>query len=386
MDSPDLIIRNAHLINPATDFSGVIDIAVTGDRIVGVGDYSLTESRVSIDASGMYASAGWIDLHTHVFRGANADGVDADTQAGVCKGVTTVIDAGSSGWYSWKTFQEAVVDNSDTRVLAFCSVSLVPTVFPQHGQWDNFSQGKLIDFIESQAELGRCLGVKVSATQEHSGDLSLIPLQLAKQVSRLSGTGLMVQIGEAPPVIEDVLNLLEEGDIVTHSWHGMAGGLLGRNKKPVPETLASVERGVKFDIGHGSTGFSFETARYALDAGLPIHAISTGIQEDCLYKSVFDLATTMSKFLHLGLELSEVVGLVTHSPASIIHRESDLGSIEVDRVADITLFRIEDGEFDLVDSEGRLEVGNQKIKVEYGIRAGKVRKANCSSQPGHSMA
>src|SRR5690606_38561318 len=134
-------------------------------------------------------------------------------------------------------------------------------------------------------------------------------------------------------------------DVVTHCWHGKYGGLFGRDKKPLPETWAAVERGVRFDIGHGSASFSFDTARYALDAGLPLHAISTDIHGRNLRGPVFDQATTMAKFLHLGLDLSEVVRLSTASPAQLINRDHEIGTLHNGLEADITIFRVLEGEF-----------------------------------------
>lgn len=370
----DVLIRQARVIDPASGVDQVADIAVSGGRIVGIGDYTNAEAPRVINASGMVASPGWIDLHAHVFKGASANGVHADRQAGIATGVTTVVDAGTCGLYTWQTFREGVLDVAKTRVLAFLNISMVPTYAPKHGEWNNFSQGKTIEFAEQEVEAGRCVGIKVLASQTHCGNLGIIPVELARQAARLSGTGLMVHIGNAPPVIEDVLTLLGESDIVTHCWHGKYGGLLGRDKKPLPETLAAVERGVKFDIGHGSASFAFETARYAMDAGLPLHAISTDIHGGNIGGPVYDQATTMSKFLHLGFSLPEVIRLSTLSPAELIHREHELGSLASGREADITLFRVVSGDFELVDSERRKERASQMLEVEYTIRAGQVVK------------
>jgi dihydroorotase len=205
-----------------------------------------------------------------------------------------------------------------------------------------------------------------------------MPVELARQAARLSGTGLMVHIGNAPPVIEDVLALLGEGDIVTHCWHGKYGGLLGRDRKPLPETWAAVERGVKFDVGHGSASFSFETARYALDAGLPLHAISTDLHGGNVKGPVHDMATTMTKLLHLGLSLPEVIRLSTQSPAALLRRDQELGSLACGREADITLFRVIDGNFEVTDSERRTERAGRHLQVDYTIRAGQVVR-----EPGH---
>jgi dihydroorotase len=375
MSSPDLAIRHAQVIDPASGRQDVADIMVSGGRIVGIGTYEDTGTARVIDARGMIASPGWIDLHAHVFNGASAKGLDPDSQVGIATGVTTVVDAGTCGLYTWNTFRDSVIDVAKTRVLAFLNVSMVPTVFPKHGEWSNFSQGKTIALAEHEAQQGRCVGIKVLASQTYCGNLGTIPVELARQAARLSGTRLMVHIGNAPPVIEDTLSLLGEGDIVTHCWHGKYGGLLGRDKKPLPETWAAVERGVRFDIGHGSASFSFETARYALDAGLPLHAISTDLHGGNVKGPVYNMATTMTKLLHIGVSLPEVIRLSTQSPAELIDRCHELGSLAPGREADITLFRVVEGDFELMDSEKRTERASRCLDVTYTIRAGEVIEA-----------
>lgn len=369
----DLIIRNCHVIDPAQDIDGVRDIAIDGDRIAAVGDLSGTTAHEEIDGSGLYASPGWIDLHVHVYDGAIASGgVDPDQEAGVRTGVTTVVDAGTSGAGTWDAFRKYVVDRSVTRVLAYLNVSLMPLVGPRHGQWDNFSQGTTVALAEREAEAGLCLGIKVLASQRHCGNLGIEPVKLARQAARLSGTGMMVHMGEGPPVIQDVLAEMDEGDILTHCWKGTVGNLLGRDRKPIPAAWEAVERGVKFDIGHGQSSFSYETARYALDAGLPLHAISTDIHRGNLNGPVYSQGTTMAKFLHLGLDLREVIRLATISPAELIHREHEIGSLRPGMCADITLFRVVEGEFDLTDAEGRTERATRIFDVAGTIRGGAV--------------
>jgi len=369
----DLLIRGARVIDPAQNIDGIHDIAVKDGRIVGVSDYAGDTADRIIDAQGLTASPGWIDLHVHVFDGAvSSGGVDADTQAGIATGVTTVVDAGSSGAGTWKAFREYVVERSQTRVYAYLNVSLMPSRGPRHGSWDNFSQGTTIQLAEAEAASGLCLGIKVLASQRHCGNLGIIPMQLARQASRLSGTGLMVHLGEAPPIIEDVLELMDEGDILTHCWKGVYGGLLGRDNKPLPETWAAVERGVKFDIAHGQSSFSYDTARYAMDAGLPVHAISTDIHGGNVKGPVYNMATTMAKFLHLGFDLPEVIRLSTLSPAQLMHKDHEVGSLEPGRRADITIFHLVEGKFPLTDAERKTEIADRNFVVDYTVLGGAV--------------
>lgn len=367
-----LIIRGARVIDPAQQIDQIADIAVSGSQLVGIGHYPDQAGATVIDASGAIASPGWIDLHAHVFTETGISGVQADRDAGVATGVTTVVDAGTAGAGNWGAFREGVINTATTRVLAYLNVSLRHIDGPRHGEWSNFAQAQTILLAEREAAAGCCVGIKVLASQTHCGNLGITPVKLARQAARLSGTGLMVHIGNAPPVIEDVLDLLGEGDIVTHCWHGKYGGLLGRDKKPLPATWAAVERGVKFDIGHGSASFSLVTARHALDAGLPLHAISTDLHQGNLHGPVYDMGTTMAKFLHLGFDLPEVIRLSTWSPAQLMQRSADLGSLHSGRTADITIFRVMEGEFPLTDSERRTETADRQLAVLYTVRNGQV--------------
>lgn len=370
--APTLLIRGARVIDPAQQLDQLADIAVSGDKIVGIGHYPETTGATVIDASGCIASPGWIDLHAHVYAASGINGVHADHEAGIATGVTTVVDAGTTGAGNWAAFRAEVINVAATRVLAFLNISLRPIEGPRHGEWSNFNQGQTIALAEREAAAGCCLGIKVLASQTHCGNLGITPVKLARQAARLSGTGLMVHIGNAPPIIEEVLELLDEGDIVTHCWHGKYGGLLDRDRKPLAATLAAVDRGVKFDIGHGSASFAFATARHALEAGLPLHAISTDLHQGCLRGPVYDMGTTMAKFLHLGLTLPEVIRLSTWSPAQLIGRDADLGTLQSGRTADITIFRVIEGEFPLTDSERQTEIAHQQLAVRYTVQAGQV--------------
>lgn len=367
----DLLIRGAHVIDPAQGLDGMADIGIVQGAVARVGDLGGSVGGQVIDARGLYASPGWIDIHAHVWSSGGI-GVDPDREAGVMTGVTTVVDPGSAGAMEWEGFRAYNIAQSTTRVLAFLNVSLkqgMPGV-PRHGDWANFNQRQTIATVEQNPE--HIVGVKVLASQTHCGFMGLEPVKLAVQAARLSGTRVMCHIGNAPPVVQDVLNLLGPGDIVTHCWHGKPGGILGRDKKPIPEAWAAAERGVLFDIAHGQASFGFDAARHAMEAGFPVHSISTDIHRANLMGPVFDMGTTMAKFLHLGFSLAEVVRLSTVGPARCIGREGELGSLLPGRSADITLFRVEEGSFTLVDAEKKAEKGTRMLRPVYCVRGGKV--------------
>ena len=366
----DLIVRAARVIDAAEERDGPADIAVQGDRIVRVGDLKEDTADRVLDAPGLVASAGWIDLHVHCVRAALAASVDPDRDAGVETGVTTVVDTGSVGTEELSALRE-VAESATTRVLGYLNVSARRGPIT-HGDWSQFDQKLTIEAAEANRDL--LLGIKVLASQRHCGNLGIIPLQLGVQAAREARTGLMVHIGVAPPTIQDVLTMLGPGDIVTHCFKAYPGGIMSRAGRPVPEAWAAVDRGVRFDIGHGQGSFCFFAARQALAAAFPFHSISTDLHTGNVRGPVFTLARTMAKFLHLGVGLPDVVRLATLGPATAMGRVQEFGTLRPGACADITVFRVKEGPVAYTDSQGYTEQGNVDLEPVYTVRAGKVVK------------
>jgi len=364
----DVIVRGAQVIDAAQGLDGPADIGVIGDRIGAVGDLGGAEAGRIIDARGLIASAGWIDLHVHCLHGAHEGSVRPDEDCGVNTGVTTVVDTGSFGAAQFGAFRDTA-GRATTRVLGYLNVS-ARRGSPIHGDWSLFDQKRTIATAEAHRDL--LVGIKVLASQRHCGNLGLLPLQLCLQAAREARTGFMVHIGVAPPVIQDVLNALGPGDVVTHCFKAYPGGLMHRWGRPVPEAWAAAERGVRFDLGHGQGSFCFTAARQALAARFPLHSISTDLHQGNVKGPVFTLARTMAKFLHLGLSLPEVVRLVTLGPADAIGRAEEFGTLRPGACADITVFRVLDGPVEYVDSEGASEQGTVDLAAVHTVRAGKL--------------
>ncbi len=365
----DLIVRGGTLVDPRGERRA--DVGVVGGRIAAIDDLAGAAAGEVLDAAGSLVSAGWIDLHAHVWVGDTGLGIDPDARAGVRTGVTTVVDAGSFGAAHCDDFVAGSAAPAATRVLAFLNISVDRTRKPTHGHFDNFSTRRTLATLERDG--GRHLvGLKVLASQSHCGVMGAEPVKLAAQAGRLAALPVMCHIGNAPPVIDEVLGLLRAGDIITHCWHGKPGGLLGRGGVPLPATLEAVDRGLRFDLGHGSESFAFATARAARAAGLPLHSVSTDLHRRNVDGPVHDMATTMSKLLQLGFSLPEVVQLSTEGPAEAIGRGRDLGTLAVGREADVTVFRIEPGPVALRDAEGEVLTGERRIVPVATVRAGRV--------------
>ena len=372
-DSYDLIIADGRVIDLYNGMNQIADIGIREGRIVEVADY-LPRGRGKrvLDAKGLFVTPGWIDLHVHIFMGMSSNAIHPDKDAGVYTGVTTIADPGGFRGTEVDAFRRNIIDKSITRVIGFVNVSAhrnEPEI-PMQGSWKLFDQEITIKAIEDNRDILK--GVKVLASIIHAGNLGTTPTKLAVQAARESGTRVMAHIGKAPPVVQDTLNLLDRGDIVTHSMRGFPGGIFHSNGRPVAEAWQSLERGVRFDLGHGAASFAWEAARNAQKHNFPIHSLSTDIHSGSYKGPVWSYGRNMAKYLHLGYTVDELVQMTTIGPAELIDEGRELGSLSPGTVADLTLFQIVDQVTTLTDSRGISETGERDVQPVHCVRAGKV--------------
>lgn len=369
----DLLITGGVVIDPYSDTNKPADIGIKAGKIAAVAErIDRTRATRVLEAGGLYVSPGWIDLHAHIFRGVNPLGVHADRDAGVHVGVTTVADPGGFCSDDFPRYRREVVEKSVTRVLGFVNVAAHRSKgdAPMQGDWSLFDQEITIKTVLENRDVIK--GVKVLSSIRHAGNLTLTPTQLAVQAARETGTHVVAHIGMAPPLIQDVLNLLGPGDFVTHCFKGFPMGILHRDGRPVAEAWKALERGVSFDLGHGQGSFAWAAGRDALRHHFPLHSLSTDIHTGSLNGPVWTYGRTMAKFLHLGLSLPEVVKISTLGPARLIDEERELGSLSPGTVADLTVFRVVDKKVVLIDSLNNRENGSRDVEPVHCIRAGKV--------------
>ena len=322
----------------------------------GVLTMSLTgEPDQIVDARDCFVSPGFIDLHTHVFSHALFEHgrLPAD-RIGVRQGVACVVDAGSSGAVTIDAFEPNVLATQATDVFAFINIGSpgLPGLGGGHA-----SRPELCDLdgvVRAFDRFGDWLvGVKVLASQSHTGAFGLEAVKLARKASELAGRPLMLHIGNAPPVIDDVLDLLRPGDIVTHTYHGKVGGVLGYRDEVIPAFRAAVERGVIVDLGHGRSSFSFRVCEVALEAGMPLHCISSDLHRGNVDRYAVSLARTMTKLRTFGLSLPEVVERVTRNPAAAIGIDRfGFGALNEGQPARVSIFRETHERHELEDAEG----------------------------------
>jgi dihydroorotase len=350
----DLLLKGGAVIDPAQDLRGALDIAVQDGKIASVAaNIPASEARRVIHLPGKTVTPGLIDLHTHVFDGVAANGVHPDI-AGVHAGVTTVVDAGSSGCATFSAFPRHILPRCETEViplLHICQTGLAtnPDIIAESS----------ID-LESTLKVARehkglIKGIKARMVSPALEIFGMEMPRLAKRAARESGVPLMVHIGDTtkrydPNVIRELLPLLEPGDIVTHLFTANPGGVLDANGKLVPEAKELAARGVWLDTAHGRMNFGFNVGRRVLDQGVTPHCISTDLTIPGRANTVHSMVEIMARFLGMGFTLEQIIAMSTVNPARAIGEVDRLGSLAVGRQADISVLEVRDGHWVVYDT------------------------------------
>jgi dihydroorotase len=359
------------LIDPASRTDGIADVIIEDGRIGAVGP-GLVDDRMEgsrLDVSGLIVIPGLIDLHTHVYPGLGNFCVHPD-DAGVRRGVTTVIDAGTSGVATFGLARRWIDDPTvATRVVAFldpCQLYLATRDFICH-RLEIANDPRNLD-LESTAEAlaehaDVVVGFKVRACSTTDPNSSPF-VEGAKAVA--GSLPIMVHLGRFPhtPTIPtaELLKTLRSGDIITHAFRG-ASGVLDASGQVVPEFAAAVDGGLRLDVGHSGTDFRFATARRLLDQGYQPTTISTDLNVFNIDGPVWSLAETMTKLWAMGVPLADVVAMVTTNPAQVINRQDQLGQLAPGREADITLLRVDEGPAELSDGFETLTADRRLVAV-----------------------
>ena len=351
----DLVLRGGRVIDPSQGIDRVTDVAITGGRVAQLG--ARLEGRKVVDAAGLLVTPGLIDLHTHVYWGGTSLGIDPDAYARR-SAVATSVDTGSAGPGNFAGFRSHVIEKAQSRVLAFLHVSFAgiyafsPTIMVGEGEDMRLLAAR--DAVEvARANPGTVAGIKVRVGRNASGAAGIAPLDVALDVADATGLPLMVHIDLPPPTYEAVVERLRPGDILTHCFRPFPNAPMMSDGQVRAGVLEARERGVLFDIGHGMGSFAFATGRAMLEQGFKPDTISSDVHAMCIDGPAFDLLTTMTKFLALGLDLTEVVDAATRRAAEALRRP-DLGSFAQGSMGDASLISVEQAPIDLVDAVGEV--------------------------------
>jgi dihydroorotase len=377
--SYDIVIKGGHVIDPKNDIDAVMDIAIDNGKIALVAKNIDPKLGIqAVDATGMYVTPGLIDIHTHDFYGTEPDHQYENGNGGIVpdgftfrNGVTTVVDAGSSGWRSFPTFKSQTIDVSKTRVLAFVNI-VGEGMRGGYEQNVNDMDPKMTALVARKYK-DIIVGIKLAHYDGHDWT----PADRAVQAGTLANIPVMVDFGGSnPPLpIEELfLQHMRPGDIFTHCF-----GQLGTReyivdtltKKVKPFVYDARKRGIIFDVGYGGISFAYSQAIPAIKEGFFPNSISTDLHSGSMNEAMKDMLTCMNKFLAMGMSLHDVIQASTSNPAKEIKHE-ELGNLSVGTDADVAILNMREGKFGFFDYTGYKLTTNKKLECELTIRAGKI--------------
>ena len=383
----DLLLQGGHVVDPRNNISGVRDVAISGGKIAAVAPkIDPADAAKTIDVRGLFVTPGLVDIHTHVYAGTGEKGSYAGDNSvypdvvAPRSGVTTVVDAGGSGWRSFEDFKQRIIDRSSTRVLAFLNIV-------GHGMRGGRFEQDLTDMAaQPTAEMARRYpGLIVGIKTAHYSGPEWAPVERAVEAGTLAAVPVMVDFGARKPerpLAELVTRRLRPGDIYTHMYSGLRGEQ-DESGKVNPALWEARKRGVLFDVGHGGTSFAWRIAVPAIKEGWLPDVISTDLHVASMSGGMKDMPNVMSKFLALGLPFDEIVRKTTWNAARAV-RQEDLGHLSVGANADVAAWRIEKGSFGFVDGPGTRLNASQRIAAELTLRNGRVvYDLNGLSTPPH---
>ena len=372
----DLLVAGGEVIDPAAGLRGKLDVGISGGKIVEVApSLAQSEARRTISARGLLVTPGLIDIHAHVFVNAHDMGGHTDHFCS-STGVTTLCDAGSTGSATFAGLR-AVIDSAvHTRIRAFVNLSAIGIVGTSRGgELSHFPYADPEGCARTIAENpDLAIGVKLRYGPGLVWEYTTEPVKLARKTAAMAGVPLMIHITDSPIPLPDILAEMIPGDIITHCYHGRAHGIMGQEKQLVLKEVVEAQRyGIIFDCAHGRNHFSFTMIEKALDQGFLPDTISTDLTFTSATKGpVWDLPTTMSKLLHFGMKLDDIVARATSAPAKILGYEGTVGTLKPGANADIALIERRNGNVDLTDSDGNTVTAKERLITRMTLKDGRV--------------
>ena len=381
----DLLIKGGTVIDPSQNINGANDVAVQDGKIALVApDIPESEAARVVEVKGKLVTPGLIDLHTHIYDGVNGNGVEADL-GGVRAGVTTMVDAGSSGCDTYGGLPRHIIPNNATEIIPFlhiCRTGLATT--PDIFSPASIDLDRTIQVVEQNRDT--IFGIKARMVSPALEIMGMEMPRMAKRAAVEAGVKLMVHIGDTEKrydekVIHQLLPILEEGDIVTHLFTANPGGVIDSEGKLVPEAKEAQERGVWLDTAHGRMNFSFDVGQRVLDQGLLPHCISTDLTLPGRQLTVHSMTEMMTRFLAMEFTLEQVVEMSTLNPAKALGQEDRIGSLAVGHQADISVLDITEGDWVVYDVVGGARRTDKAVVPVLTVKRGEVYEAGWGPRP-----
>ncbi|WP_212526152.1 amidohydrolase/deacetylase family metallohydrolase [Actibacterium sp. MT2.3-13A] len=371
----DLLLKGGRVIDPAQGLDGLYDVAFRDGKVAEVkAGIDPAGARDVRDVSGRIVSPGLIDLHTHVYWGGTSLGVDAETIARR-SGTTTFVDAGSAGPGNLAGFRKHVIEPSEPRILAYMNISF-PGIFAfsKTVMVGECADLRLLDAREclrvASENLDIIVGMKARVGAKAGGNSGLAPLALAIEVADELGLPVMAHIDNPPPTREEVLSVLRPGDVLTHCFRPFPNAPIHGDCTIRKEIIEARERGIIFDIGHGYGGFGFRSGRAMLAEGIKPDVLSSDVHVICVDGPAYDVLAVMSKFMALGMSLTEVIAATTQNPARALRRD-DIGTLKVGAAGDATILTETSGSITHTDAVGETITADSYLEHRGIVIAGK---------------
>jgi dihydroorotase len=370
----DILLKGGHVIDPKNNIDSQMDVGIANGKILRVAtEIPASSAKKVVDVKGMYVTPGLIDIHTHVFVGSNAGFADGFSSVSpddftFKAGITTVVDAGTSGWRNFPVFKKQVIDRSQTRVLAFLNIAgSGMTGFPSEEDINDMDSRMTSLVIQQYPEI--IVGVKIG----HYSGSDWTPFDRALEAGRITNLPLIVECHLPQLPLEEILVRMRPGDIYTHTFCTAADRtcLLDEQGKVRPYVLEARKRGIRFDVGHGGAMFHFNVAIPMVKQGFLPDSFGSDLHRFSMNSGMKNMLDIMSKFLNMDMNLKDIIFRATWNSASSLKR-NDLGHLSEGAVADVAVLSIRKGNFGFIDTGGNKLEGDQKLEAELTIRAGKI--------------
>ena len=365
----DILLKGGHLIDPANNLDGPGDLAISGGRIVRAGGTINGPATKTINLAGRYVTPGLIDLHFHAY---GYEGAIFPDDTALLTGSTTVVDAGGAGYKTFDDFRKKIIAKAKTRVLVLLNIA-------GGGMVGSASEDNVADMLPDRtAEVIKAnrdviVGIKVA----HFGKPGWSAIDAAIAAGRLAGVPVMIDdkifTNAGRTSREKLLDKMRPGDMHTHMYNDRQVEIVSRFNGKVQEyALAARKRGVLFDLGHGAGSFLWPVAAAAARQGFWPDTISTDLHSSSIMGPQPDMPNCMSKLMSLGMTLQDAVKRSTVTPAKVIGRFPEIGTLSVGQTADVAVLALREGVFAFTDSWGKKQMSTKKLEAVMTLRGGEL--------------
>ncbi|EXG79717.1 TatD family hydrolase [Cryptosporangium arvum] len=336
----DTVVRGGTVLDHASGLNQVADLAIKDGKVAAIGDDLARSAANVVDATGATVLPGLVEGHTHIFEKVSKVGAPQD-EAHLRRGVVAAADAGTAGASTFPAFRTLVVEPTVMRIVNFLNVSVLGLIDFRYGELLNPDTFNVDDALATAAENPDVVrGFKIRLSEDVLGDKIVPLLEKAINLGEQAGLPVMVHIGETALTLPEILDRLRPGDIIAHCYTGKENGILDENGAVLREVYKARERGVMYDSAHGKSNMSFKVAKPAIAEGFLPDILSSDTSGRNWRGPVFDLVTSMSKFLALGVPMSEILPRVTTVPAKYLGLDVEgYGSLTVGGPAHVTVLK-----------------------------------------------